>query len=175
MKITTSAGTIAALAVIAAAPITLLAACSSASSSTHTARSGTELFVGDTAPTSDAPKVPLTAIGVFADRGSITLSGNGNAGTGALVFSNGNITVYHMRSPGHAPADKLNPDTCILTSTETGTYKVLSGTGVYKGITGHGTYSVTFTATMPAIYKAHSTIRYCDQSKNAQPVSGSEL
>jgi len=43
----------------------------------------------------NTPTVPLKATGVFTDTGSITLTGNGNSGTGTLKVSKGDLKVSH--------------------------------------------------------------------------------
>ena len=161
------------LAVIAVLATAGLAACSSSSSSSSTApvpRTGTEVITGTTTSVANAPTIPLKASGLFADTGSITLSGNSNAGTDTLKLSKGGLRVYHKQT--RSPGTIFNPRTCSIKFSETGTFHLVPGsTGAYKGITGKGTYWVVFTATMPRLTGG----RGCDNSQNVNPVPGSAL
>jgi hypothetical protein len=59
-----------------------------------------------------------------------------------LVFPTGSFKVAHSKPTG---TQTLNPKTCLVTATQTGTYTI-NGTGSYTGITGHGTYQATVLA-----------------------------
>jgi hypothetical protein len=169
---------IAFLAVASALPMTIVA-CSSSSSSTSTPpathsatptpRTGAEVIVGDTASEANNPKIPLHATGLFADTGSIVLTGNGSSGTGKLTLSKGVLKVHH--STTRSPGTIFDSKTCAVKVTEAGTFQIVPGsTGAYKKLTGSGTFLVTFTGTMPRLKSGK-----CNNSQNANPVAGSSL
>jgi hypothetical protein len=90
-----------------------------------------------TSPTSS--NASIIATGVF------TAGGVDHPGrtTDTLVFPTGSFKVTHSKPTG---TQTLNPKTCLLTATQTGTYTISGGTGTYHGINGHGTYQATILA-----------------------------
>jgi hypothetical protein len=60
--------------------------------------------------------------------------------TDTFKFPNGSFQVRH--SPGKGP-QSFNPNTCLLTVNQHGTYTLGHGTGRYAGISGHGTYQIS--------------------------------
>ena len=63
--------------------------------------------------------------------------------TSTFTFSNGTINIKHSSGTG---TQHFDPKTCLLTVSEHGTYKLLSGTGAYAGISGSGTYQLSILA-----------------------------
>jgi hypothetical protein len=109
-----------------------------AASAASPAVSGTEHFqFMTTSPTSS--NASIIATGVF------TAGGVDHPGrtTDTLVFPTGSFKVTHSKPTG---TQTLNPKTCLLTATQTGTYTISGGTGAYSGISGHGTYQATILA-----------------------------
>jgi hypothetical protein len=109
---------------------------------------GTETLYGlatGKAAMANAPAIPLTATGVVASTGHITLGGP-SSGKGVLVFKKGNMNVVHTNAKSKSTFVKMN---CTFTEAIPGTYKVTGGTGSFAGATGHGTYTVTFVAVSP--------------------------
>jgi hypothetical protein len=94
--------------------------------------SGTEHFqFMTTSPTSSNASIIAT--------GAFTAGGVDHPGrtTDTLVFPTGSFKVTHSKPTG---TQTLNPKTCLLTASQTGTYTISGGTGIYHGISGHGTY-----------------------------------
>jgi hypothetical protein len=83
------------------------------------------------------------ATGAFTAGGTADLP----SGKGTLRFSGGTITVA---AKGHAESH-ANLKLCLDVTTESGTYKLLSGTGVYKGISGSGKFTAKFTEVGPIV------------------------
>lgn len=68
---------------------------------------------------------------------AIDITGNT---TDTFKFRNGTFQVRH--SPGKGP-ESFNPNTCLFTVNQHGTYTLGHGTGRYAGISGHGTYEIS--------------------------------
>jgi len=98
--------------------------------------SGTQHFLLlQTDPNSNGPQALIAT-------GPIHAAGKDVALTDTLdrfVFPRGNVRIKHTPQSSH---DSFDPVTCLGTFTETGTYKLVSGTGAYDGVSGHGTYSL---------------------------------
>jgi hypothetical protein len=137
-----------------------VAACSSSPSST----TGSEVLSGTSTEVA-SNTIPLTAHGVSADHGSITLAGNGSHGV--IKLAKGNVDVEH--SSGNAGSPSVDKANCTATDVTAGTYEVTGGTGAYKGATGSGHFTVTFT-------ESAMTHGKCDpsalSSPSFQPASG---
>ena len=100
--------------------------------------SGTEhLYVMTTSPTSTQDSAIAT--GVFTAGGTDT---PGRA-VDTLKFPGGTFKVNHGAAQGK---QTLNPQTCLFTATETGTYTISGGTGAYTGISGQGTAKISILA-----------------------------
>jgi hypothetical protein len=82
---------------------------------------------------------PLLAWGVVTAAGTDRLNANG---TDTFVFPGGSFTVKHVTAAGTAH-QSFNPQTCLFTYSEKGTFKVSGGTGKYRGIGGSGTYALS--------------------------------
>jgi hypothetical protein len=63
-----------------------------------------------------------------------------NDNNDVFKFPAGTVRVHHVAKHSHSTFDKV---TCYGTQTETGTYRISSGTGAYDDAHGHGTYSVS--------------------------------
>jgi hypothetical protein len=76
----------------------------------------------------------VIASGVFTAAGHAKV---GNTPVTKLVFPRGIVKISHKpaRSGHH-----FSPRTCLNVITQSGTYKLLSGTGAYAGVSGHGTF-----------------------------------
>ena len=126
--------------------------------------------VASASPTSGVEHFQITTVndnpgGVLA-RGVFTASGTDYPKTGhtdLFVFADGAFTVHH---PGGSESFSLNPQTCLVKITLSGSYSVKGGVGRYQGITGSGTYTGTVTGVLPR--NPNGT---CDTKKNAQPFS----
>ena len=88
--------------------------------------------------------------------GAFTAGGTANlpSGKGTLKFPGGTIKV--AAKAGHAK-NNFNAKTCLGTSVQPGTFKIISGTGVYAGITGSGKYTASFTEVAPTVAGKCST------------------
>lgn len=82
--------------------------------------------------------------------GAFTAGGTANlpSGKGTLKFPGGKIKV--TAKAGRAKSN-FNAKTCLATSVQPGTYKIVSGTGVYAGISGSGKYTASFTEVAPMV------------------------
>lgn len=138
------AGTVAAAGAVAlagvsaatAAPAAARHAAKAASASTV---SGTEHFrLINTSFASN--RASFIATGAFT-AGGVDHQGNGN--TDLVVLPGGTFKIVHSKGTGPT---KSNPKTCLLTTSQHGTYKLTDGTGKFKGLSGHGTYHVTIIA-----------------------------
>ena len=104
--------------------------------------------------------------GAVLARGVFTASGIDYPKTHSadlFVFPTGAFTVHH---PGGSATFALNPTTCLLKFTFTGSYKLNGGVGAFQGMTGSGTYKGVETGVLPR--NPNGT---CDEQKNAQPFS----
>ena len=90
---------------------------------------------------SSAVGSPASAIayGVFTGGGTSSL---GSARLGTLALNGGTITLSHKAGKGGT--QHFNPRTCLTSVTQSGTFKIVSGTGRLKSVTGRGTYRLTF-------------------------------
>lgn len=138
MRKTTLAGA-AAAAVAAALAITVAATASTSTRTEHFS------FID----TSNNPKSHLysaIATGAFTAGGTADLSGHGSPST--MHFSDGTITFEAKLPPLKTNG---NAKLCLETTTDSGTYTILSGTGAYKGISGTGTSTLDFRAVGPIV------------------------
>jgi hypothetical protein len=128
----------AALTAAAAASVLALLAASSggaSASSSGAARTGTEhVQIMSTSPTATASAI---ASGLFTTAGRAEL---GSAPVGKFIFPGGTISVAHK--PGRT-SQHVNVSTCLNSITQSGTYRIRSGTGKYAHISGHGTYRLS--------------------------------
>jgi hypothetical protein len=124
-KLLATAGAVAAAGAITLAGLTAASAASAAVSGTEHFQ-----FMTTSATSSNAS---IIATGVF------TAGGVDHPGRTAdtLVFPTGSFKVTHSKPAG---TRTLNPKTCLITASQTGTYTISGGTGIYHGISGHGTY-----------------------------------
>jgi hypothetical protein len=126
----------AAVAAVAASAIALTGI--TAASAASRAVSGTEHFqFMTTSPT--ASNASIIATGAFI-AGGVDHPGRT---TDTVVFPTGSFKVAHSKPTG---TQTLNPTTCLVTASQTGTYTINGGTGSYTGISGHGTYQATVLA-----------------------------
>lgn len=129
----------AAAATVAAGALAVsgVAVASAASHSARPAASGIEQFqLMNASPTSSTSS--------FIGHGVFTAGGVDHQGKlDRVVFSNGSFKITHKKGSG---TQHFNPKTCLLTVTQTGTYKLSGGTGAYAGISGHGTYRLSVLA-----------------------------
>jgi hypothetical protein len=109
--------------------------------------------VASASPTSGTEHVQITSVnnqpgavvarGVF-NAGGIDYQKGNNADL--LVFPNGAFTVHH---PGGSGSFSLNPKTCVVKGTFTGSYTIKGGVGAFEGIGGSGTYVGKLTGVVP--------------------------
>jgi hypothetical protein len=103
------------------------------------AKSGTEHFLA-LSNSSNSKRYTVIGIGPIHARGvDIQLS----ATKDRFKFPDGALLIKHKPKHNHNSSD---PKTCLQTYTESGTYKITSGTGAYKNATGHGKYALTVLA-----------------------------
>lgn len=126
--------------------------------------------VASASPTGGSEHFQITSVN--SQPGSVLARGVFNAGgtdypkgghSDLFVFSDGAFMVRH---PGGGSAFSVNPKTCELRITFTGSYKLNGGVGRYQGISGSGTYKGTETGFLPR--NPNGT---CDERANAQPTS----
>jgi hypothetical protein len=127
-------------AVVAAAAVAVsgLTGASAAVPAPRPAASGIEHFqLMTTSATSS--KATIIATGVF------TAGGIDNSGVKpeTFIFPAGKIHITHRASK---TKQRFNVKTCLLTVSQSGTYKLIGGTGAYAGISGHGTYKLSILA-----------------------------
>jgi hypothetical protein len=167
---------------VAVLAVAVLAACSSSSTASTTSqkpasaaaalaatnsahhRTGIVWIVGSTTNVNTST-IPLTASGLFSAHGSITLGNGGpKAGTGKLVFSNGNLNVYHTAGK---VLQAMNLKTCAFAQVNEVTYTITGGTGPYAGARGSGAATVAFFGVGPKLKNGQ-----CNQSNSALPLWG---
>jgi hypothetical protein len=131
----------------AAVLVLTLAGCAAAAGKSAGPTAGTETFRGSTTNLTDidseADMLTVTATGLVADHGSISLAGN--ATSSVIRLSGGTLKVTHAQGKSHQGISKA----CAVTFWNKGTYKVLGGTGRYAHASGHGTATITFTGSVP--------------------------
>jgi hypothetical protein len=132
-----------------------------AAASARPAATTTEHFQGMTT-SGTSNKSTVIATGVFT-AGGIDTRATGS--TDVFTFPLGTFKINH--NPVHAK-QAVNPKTCLLTITQSGTYKLGGGTGRYAGITGHGTYAISILAVLARNSKGHC-------SMTATPVAFQQL
>jgi hypothetical protein len=141
-------------AAIAATAVALLGGTGIAAASSHSATTGTENFqMMTTSATASTDSV--IASGVFTAPG--VDHENNSANTAKFVFSNGTVSLKHSKGTGK---QSFNPETCLLTIDEHGTYTLTGGTGSYAGITGNGKYQLSILA-----IGARNSAGKCSQTK----------
>jgi hypothetical protein len=136
MRKTTLAGA-AVAAVAAALAITVAATASTKTQTEHFS------FI-DTSNNPKSHVYSAIATGAFTAGGTADLAGHGRPST--LHFSDGTITFEAKLPPLKT---KGNAKLCLEATTDSGAYKILSGTGAYTGISGTGTYTLDFRAVGP--------------------------
>lgn len=137
MKRNISFAAAAASAAAALAAALLLAMPASAAAPSDPAVSGTEHFqIVNTVASADSATVVAT--GVFIAGGFDTFGGTQDR----LSFPAGSFKVTHFA----LTKASLNPTTCLLTDTGSGSYTISSGFGSYTGISGSGTYKLSILA-----------------------------
>jgi hypothetical protein len=166
-----------ALALAGAACMTagIAGACSSSSSSSGPV-TGTETFSGTLVMTPAQlsnnnfhPTIPIKATGLFADTGSIALSGGNGAGSSTIVLGKGDIKVHHAATPANpVPKQVGAASSCVYGVTEHVAYTVTGGTGSYANVTGgHGTATIVQRVDLPKVSGG------CNASNSAVPTGGS--
>jgi hypothetical protein len=77
--------------------------------------------------------------GAILARGAFWASGveYGRANTDLAVFAHGAFSIHH---PNGSVTVRLNPVTCLVTVSFSGTYQINNGYGRFKGIQGFGLY-----------------------------------
>jgi hypothetical protein len=124
--------------VTVAAGLTGAEAARAATAASAAAVSGTEYFQAmGTSPT--ATSLPLIEWGAVGTAGGIDHP-NRSKNIAEFVFAGGTYELIHNTPVGPAV---LNSNTCLLQSSQHGTYRVADGTGKYKGITGSGKFTVS--------------------------------
>lgn len=129
-----------ALVTVAAVALSGAMTASAAPTSARGAVSGTEHFQMMTT-SGTGTTASVIASGVFTAPGVDHEHQATNTAT--FAFSNGTITLKHSSGTG---TQHFDPKTCLLTISEHGTYKLLSGTGAYAGISGNGNYQLSILA-----------------------------
>src|ERR1700730_1269995 len=144
---------IAAIGTVSAA--TMITGASLAAANASPAGARTEHFqIMTTSATSNTASIIAT--GVFT-AGGVNVGGNGNNGTGTVVFPGGTFKITHHTV--HAKPT-FNNKTCLFTLQATGTYKLGGGTAKYAEISGHGTFVVRILAVF-----ARNSKGQCTQAK----------
>lgn len=110
--------------------------------------------VASASPTSGTEHVQITTVdsnpGAVLARGVFTASGidyKKSKNADLLVFSDGAFTVHH---PGGTESFTLNPKTCLVKFTSSGSYTINGGVGSYEGIAGSGAYKAAGSGVLPA-------------------------
>jgi hypothetical protein len=101
-------------------------------------------------------KSSFIATGAFT-AGGVNVGGNGNNGTGTVIFPGGTFKITHRTV--HSKAT-VNAKTCLFTLHATGTYKIHGGTGKYAGISGHGNFVASI-----LVVSARNSKGKCAQAK----------
>lgn len=121
-------------------------------------------------PTSGTEHIQITTVdsnpGAVLARGVFTASGTDypkGRNTDLFVFSDGAFMVRHLISN---QTFTLNPKTCLVKGSFTGSYTLNKGVGRYQGITGSGTFKGSETAVVPR--NPNGT---CNEKNSAQPFS----
>jgi hypothetical protein len=133
----------------AAVLASFFAALSSGASAQPSATSGVELIDGQTNSVANNPTVPLTASGLVAASGSITLGSHSNT----LTFD---IGTLHVSKGQATQVQSVNAKTCTATGVSVVPYTITSGTGALAGATGGGQATVLFTVKEPRFAKGKS-------------------
>lgn len=148
---------LAAAAVASAASVALLAggpALASSHASAGRAVTGPEVFAGTVhgkAALVNAPKIPLTWLGLVTTRSVVSLGGSGPHKGMVKTFSTpaGKFTVMVTRKPTHSQA--FNRKTCRFSFTQDIPFAVVGSksTGAFAGGKGPGAAQVSFAANAP--------------------------
>jgi hypothetical protein len=173
------------LAVIAAAPLALLAgACSSSSSSTAAAPATNSVAPAATSMTgTEVMNGTVTGAAVIASRttyhlkltGPVNTTGtwtspSGNAAKVTTTFTTpaGNLVVNANAPNASNPPTVSNATTCLFKSTIHATYVVdgAKSTGKFAGAAGSGNVAVTFAAYVPKLSNGK-----CNTSSSVQPLA----
>ena len=126
------------LTTIAAAVAALTAVFSEASSAAPPSSSrGVELITGQSNSTANNPVIPLTASGLVAGHGSVTLGSH----NGVLKF---NVGSLHVTKSPVLQAQSLKRKTCAVAGVDVVDYTITSGTGAFTGATGNGQATITY-------------------------------
>lgn len=108
---------------------------------------GTEAFRGSTTNLTDIDSrtdvVAVTASGLVADRGSVSLAGH--ATHSVIRLAGGTITVTSAKGSSHQGISQA----CAVTFWHKGSYQIVGGTGRFARASGHGTATITFTGSVP--------------------------
>jgi hypothetical protein len=135
--------TAAALAATAAITLTVAGAAGPAGAATSASRRGTEHFQ-IMSTTEHASKLTVVAAGRFADGG--TIAGDITSGqVGRVALRSGAFRIV-PHSPIGVSVYKLQ--TCLVTTTGAGTYRLRDGSGAYTKITGRGKFSFSQTTVL---------------------------
>jgi hypothetical protein len=132
-----------------------------AAASARPAATTTEHFQGMTT-SGTSNKSSVIATGLFTVGGIDTRT---SGSTDVFKFPKGTFKINHR--PVHAK-QAVNPKTCLLTISQSGTYKLGGGTGSYVGISGHGKYAISILAVLARNSKGNC-------SMTATPVAFQQL
>jgi hypothetical protein len=108
--------------------------------------SGVELITGQSNSTANNPVIPLTASGLVAGQGSLTLGSH----SGVLKFNVGSLQV--TKSPV-LQTQSLNRKACAVAGVDVVDYTITSGTGAFTGATGSGQATITYKVKEPKTAK----------------------
>jgi hypothetical protein len=125
------------LTTIAAAVAALTAVFTGAAAALPSSTSGVELITGQSNSTANNPVIPLTASGLVAGQGSLTLGSH----SGVLKF---NVGSLHVTKSPVLQTQSLNRKACAVAGVDVVDYTITSGTGALTGATGSGQATITF-------------------------------
>ena len=151
--------------------LALLAAAGCGSTTTTTAKTGTETLSGKVtgaAAVAASTTIPLKLAGVVNTTSSITL--NSSKSTSSVFRTPaGDLAVTHTNSNGTGSI--VNPAKCEFRQVIAVTYTVIGSksTGKFAGASGHGKVTLIFEGDGPK-YTSGSKKGQCNQSNNAQPL-----
>jgi hypothetical protein len=80
------------------------------------------------------------ATGLHGEEGALGHGRRNGDKVDTVDFPGGSFKIAHSNGTG---TQHFDPKTCLMTISQHGTYKLLSGTGKYAGISGSGKYQFT--------------------------------
>ncbi len=158
-----------AVAAVAAGVVLAVPAGASPLTAGPAAVTGTEHFQVMSTATSNSPKSPLIAWGVFTGAGvdrQISSNASGTKGVDAFIFANGKFTVKHTAK---TQKQSFNARTCFYSFSQTGVFTLSRGTGKYKGISGSGTFALTVIGIGPKLKSGA-----CNPNQNARSIANQQ-